>query len=137
MKNTNGNIKYLVTGAAGFLGGTICRQLIERGDAVRAFILKNDPAIKFVPAQAEICEGDLTDMASLSRFFTVDEGVSTIVIHCASVVTVNPDFNQTVMNVNVGGTMNMHDEIQWLIETGKVKTPTVKATVMEPVPTHA
>ena len=111
MTNTNkNNIKYLVTGAAGFLGGTICRQLIERGDQVRAFVLKNDPAMKFVPDAAEICEGDLTDMESLSRFFTVDEGVNTIVIHCASVMTVNPDFNQTVMNVNVGGTMNIIDE---------------------------
>jgi len=111
MTNTNkNNIKYLVTGAAGFLGGTICRQLIERGDAVRAFVLKNDPAMKFVPEAAEICEGDLTDMASLSRFFQVEEGTETIVIHCASVVTVNPDFNQTVMNVNVGGTMNIIDQ---------------------------
>ena len=110
MNNMNGNIKYLVTGAAGFLGGTICRQLIERGDAVRAFVLKNDPAMKFVPEAAEICEGDLTDMASLDRFFTVEKGVETVVIHCASVVTVNPDFNQTVMNVNVGGTMNIIDQ---------------------------
>ena len=104
------NIKYLVTGAAGFLGGTICRQLIERGDAVRAFVLKNDPAMKFVPDAAEICEGDLTDMESLARFFAVEEGTETIVIHCASVVTVNPDFNQTVMNVNVGGTLNIIDQ---------------------------
>lgn len=36
---------YLVTGAAGFLGGTICRQLIQRGDKVRALVLPNDPAI--------------------------------------------------------------------------------------------
>ena len=72
MNNMNGNIKYLVTGAAGFLGGTICRQLIERGDAVRAFVLKNDPAMKFVPDAAEICEGDLTDMDSLSRLLQPD-----------------------------------------------------------------
>ncbi len=111
MNNTNnGNTKYLVTGAAGFLGGAICRQLIERGDNVRAFVLKNDPAMKFVPEAAEICEGDLTDMESLSRFFQVDEGTETVVIHCASVVTVNPGFNQTVMNVNVGGTMNIIDQ---------------------------
>ena len=31
----------------------------------------------------------------------------------------------------------MHDEIQWLIETGKVKAPAVKSAVMEPVPAHA
>lgn len=39
----NNNRKYLVTGAAGFLGGTICRQLIERGEAVRAFVLPGAP----------------------------------------------------------------------------------------------
>lgn len=25
---------YLVTGAAGFLGGTICRQLVEKGEKI-------------------------------------------------------------------------------------------------------
>ena len=59
------NMKYLVTGAAGFLGGTVCRQLIERGEHVRAFVLPGDPAIRFVPKEAEIVEGDLTDSSSL------------------------------------------------------------------------
>ena len=31
---------YLVTGAAGFMGTNVCAQLLERGDAVRAFVLK-------------------------------------------------------------------------------------------------
>ena len=66
-ESTNKNMIYLVTGAAGFLGGTICRQLIERGDKVRAFVLPNDPAMKFVPSEAEIVEGDLTDRASMMR----------------------------------------------------------------------
>lgn len=101
--------KYLVTGAAGFLGGTVCRQLIDRGDDVRAFVLPNDPAIKFVPEEAEVCVGDLTDVESLERFFTVEDGVETIVMHIASIVTVNPDYNQKVIDVNVGGTENIID----------------------------
>lgn len=101
--------KILVTGAAGFLGGTICRQLIDRGDDVRAFVLPNDPAMKFVPAEAEICAGDLTDKESLERFFTVEEGTETVVLHIASIVSVNPDYNQKVMDVNVGGTQNIID----------------------------
>lgn len=103
MKNT----MYLVTGAAGFLGGTICRQLVDRGDKVRAFVLPNDKAIKYVPKEAEIVEGDLCDMESLRRFFTVPEGIETVVLHIASIVTVDPDYNQKVMDVNVGGTENI------------------------------
>lgn len=101
------NTMYLVTGAAGFLGGTICRQLVERGDRVRAFVLPNDRAMKFVPKEAEICEGDLCDMESLKRFFTVPEGMETVVLHIASIVTVSPEYNQKVMDVNVGGTENI------------------------------
>ncbi|MCH5197158.1 MAG: NAD-dependent epimerase/dehydratase family protein [Oscillospiraceae bacterium] len=100
---------YLVTGAAGFLGGTICRQLIDRGERVRAFVLPNDPAIKFVPGEAEIVTGDLRDKASLEKFFTVPEDTETIVLHIASIVTVDPEYNQRVMDVNVGGTQNIID----------------------------
>ena len=107
MNAENTNTMYLVTGAAGFLGGTVCRQLIDRGDKVRAFVLPNDPAIKFVPEEAEIVEGDLTDIESLEYFFTVPEGIETIVLHIASIVTVNPDYNQKVIDVNVGGTKNI------------------------------
>lgn len=107
MENTMNKTIYLVTGAAGFLGGTICRQLIDRGEMVRAFVLPNDPAEKFVPGEAEIVRGDLTDMASLEKFFTVPEGYESIVMHIASIVTVNPDYNQKVMDVNVGGTKNI------------------------------
>ena len=100
---------YLVTGAAGFLGGTVCRQLVARGDRVRAFVLPGDKAERYVPAEAEICEGDLTDPASLRRFFAVEDGITVNVIHCASIVTVNPDYSQKVMDVNVGGTKNIID----------------------------
>ena len=107
----NSNRIYLVTGAAGFLGGTICRQLVERGERVRAFVLPNDKAMKYVPQEAEISEGDLCDKSSLERFFDVDKG-SIVVIHCASIVTVNPEFSQKVMDVNYGGTMNVIEMCQ-------------------------
>ena len=67
-------ILYLVTGAAGFLGGTVCRQLVEQGSKVRVFILPNDPARIFVPEEAEIVEGDLSDAESLKPFFDIPEG---------------------------------------------------------------
>jgi len=103
MKNTI----YLVTGATGFLGSTVCRQLIDRGETVRTFALPNDKGIKFVPSKAEIVMGDLCDADSLEKFFTIPEGMESIVIHCASMVTVNPDFNQKLIDINVGGTGNI------------------------------
>ncbi len=101
------NTLYLVTGAAGFLGGHICRQLLERGDKVRAFALPGDKAIQYIPEGVEVVEGNLCNMEDVQRFFTVEEGVETICLHIASIVTVTPDYSPLVMNVNVGGTKNI------------------------------
>ena len=103
----NNETVYLLTGAAGFLGSNICSTLLERGDKVRAFVLNGDPAIKFIPEGVEICEGNLCSAEDCDRFFTVPGGTETICIHCASMVTVNPDYNEKLMAVNVGGTENI------------------------------
>ena len=98
---------YLLTGAAGFLGSNICQQLLERGDSVRAFVLKGDPAVKYIPDGVEIFEGDLCSGEDCNHFFEVDEDTETVCIHCASMVTVNPDYSEKLMAVNVGGTENI------------------------------
>jgi dihydroflavonol-4-reductase len=103
MKNT----LYLLTGAAGFLGSSVCNQLLERGDKVRAFVLPGDKSVKYIPGEVELCEGDLCDPSAVDSFFTIPAGMESIVIHCASMVTVNPDFNQKLVDVNVGGTQNI------------------------------
>ena len=101
---------YLVTGAAGFLGSHVCDELMERGDKVRALVLPGDKSAKYIPDAVEIVEGDLCDRESLERFFAVPKGQSSLVIHCASMVTVNPDYNQKLMDINVGGTQNIIDQ---------------------------
>ena len=98
---------YLLTGAAGFLGTNICMQLLEQGCKVRALVLPNDKSVKYIPEQVEVVLGDLTDAASLEPFFTVPEGCTSVVIHCASMVTVNPNYSEKLMAVNVGGTRNI------------------------------
>lgn len=98
---------YLVTGAAGFLGGHVCDELLERGDHVRALVLPGDKSVKYIPSSVEIVEGNLCDMASLRTFFTIPEGNESVVIHCASMVTTNAEFSQKLIDVNVGGTKNM------------------------------
>lgn len=98
---------YLVTGAAGFLGSNICAQLLEKGEKVRALVLPNDKSIKFIPKEVEICLGDLCDEASLEEFFTIPKGDHSVIIHCASMVTVDPTYSEKLMAVNVSGTRNI------------------------------
>ena len=98
---------YLVTGAAGFLGSNICLQLLEKGCKVRALVLPNDKSVKYIPEAVEVVLGDLTDEASLEPFFTVPEGCTSVMIHCASMVTVDPQYSEKLMAVNVGGTRNI------------------------------
>ena len=100
---------YLVTGAAGFLGSHICDELLKRGDHVRALVLPGDKSVKYIPEEVEITEGDLCNADSLERFFTIPKGQESVVIHCASIVTMNADFNQKLIDVNVGGTKNVID----------------------------
>ena len=103
----NNNRYYLLTGAAGFLGSNICLQLLEKGCKVRALVLPNDKSVKFIPKDVEVVIGDLTDLKSLDAFFTIPEGMNSVIIHCASMVTVDPTFSDKLMDVNVTGTRNI------------------------------
>lgn len=95
---------YLLTGGAGLLGGNILRLFLARGNRVRTLVLPGDPALRAMPREVEIIEGDLLDAAALDRFFTVPDQMKLIVIHAAGIVTMDPRPNETVRLVNVEGT---------------------------------
>lgn len=101
---------FILTGAAGLLGSNISRQLVAQGETVRALVLNGDPAARYVPLEAQIVYGDLLDKASLEELFTVPEGSEVYVLHCASIVTLNPAPNPKVHAVNVDGTRNILDK---------------------------
>ena len=91
---------YLLTGAAGFLGNNIVKQLIEKGCRVRGLVLKGDKAVRHIPKGVEIVYGDLTDKTSLEKFFDVEKE-QIICIHCASIVYLKEGRSELVYRVNV------------------------------------
>jgi len=58
----------LVTGATGHVGSELVRQLIERGEEVRALVRDPSKANK-LPAAADVAVGDLEDLPSLLKAY--------------------------------------------------------------------
>jgi dihydroflavonol-4-reductase len=96
---------YVVTGAAGHLGGALLRELSARGKSVRALVL---PGEKHLPEHADIVYGDVCDTESLAALFSAP-GRELIVIHAAGIVSIASKYVQNVYDVNVTGTKNIVD----------------------------
>jgi len=59
-------VKALVTGATGFIGSHIARELLNSGVSVRALVRKNSDRRNLAGVDAEIVEGDILDRSSIS-----------------------------------------------------------------------
>lgn len=97
--------EYIVTGATGFLGGAVVRELISRGRSVTALALPGDPLLPLLPEGAFVRFGDVTDRASLIPVFEWAEGCR--VIHCAGMVSVAAGQGEALGRINVQGTENI------------------------------
>src|SRR5690554_2283048 len=94
-------MKIGITGAAGHLGGTICRSLIEKGYEVIAFVHNDVEALKYLPIT--IVRGDILDRDSLKGFISECDAV----IHAAGTIELSYKFEQNTYDVNVIGTKNI------------------------------
>src|SRR5881394_1887542 len=93
----------LVTGATGFVGWHVARQLLDRGDAVRA--LARDPSKLRELDGVEPIQGDLRDGDSLKRAV---EGCG-VVYHVAADYRLWTRDPQDMFRSNVEGTRNLLD----------------------------
>jgi nucleoside-diphosphate-sugar epimerase len=72
------DMKALVTGGGGFIGGAVCRQLLERGDSVRSYSRGEYPELEQMGI--EVVRGDIANAEAVAR---AAEGCD-IVFHAAA-----------------------------------------------------
>lgn len=90
----------LLTGANGFLGGHLCRELLGRGYAVRAFVRAGADRRVLDGLPVDVWTGDLRDPANvLAATYGCD-----YVIHAGAQAQVNPARSEEVVRINIDGT---------------------------------
>ena len=95
--------KILVTGAAGFLGSHLTRQLVTRGTDVRVLLRPSSSNRAIADLPLEYMTGDLRDAASLDRALA---GVQRV-FHVAADYRLWSKRSQDIYDSNVGGTKNL------------------------------
>ncbi|MSP60052.1 MAG: NAD-dependent epimerase/dehydratase family protein [Myxococcales bacterium] len=91
-------MKVLITGATGFLGSWIARELIAAGHTARALVRRTSSLANLEKLNVERAEGDVLDRASVERAL---EGCDAV-IHTAGVAHFLPGDNERMYAVNAG-----------------------------------
>lgn len=101
-------MKVLVTGANGFLGSWLVRELIKRGVSVRALVRPSGDLAELKGLDFEKAFGDITDAESL---FAACEEVDTV-FHLAGLVAYRRGERDAMEKVNVQGTANVVEAVK-------------------------
>ena len=75
-------MKYFVTGATGFIGNNIVRELLKEKDAEVIALARNKNDVSLQGLDIKIVQGDITDVELMDRI--VEEGM--VIIHVAGIV---------------------------------------------------
>lgn len=93
----------LVTGATGHIGNVLVKELLKRGEKVKAFVLPGEDLSPLEGLNIEIVEGDVLNPDSITPAM---KGVN-YVFHLAGIISIMPGEDPVVHDVNVNGTRNM------------------------------
>src|SRR5690242_13065569 len=94
---------YFVTGATGFLGGEIVRQLRAAGHDVIALVRTPSKAGALRELGVTLAEGDIIEKESMRAPMTGVDGV----YHAAAWYKVGARDSSMAENINIGGTRNV------------------------------
>lgn len=96
-------MKYFVTGATGFIGGRVARQLAQAGHNVHALVRDPSKAADLIAQGISVHPGDITDRGSLRRPMTEVDGV----FHIAGWYKVGVRDTRMAERINIDGTRNV------------------------------
>src|ERR1051325_8263150 len=96
-------MKYFLTGATGFLGGVLARQLREAGHDVNAVIRDHQKARELQSLGVKLFRGDVTDKESMREPMQGTDGV----FHVAGWYKIGVRDKSQGERVNVQGTRNV------------------------------
>jgi dihydroflavonol-4-reductase len=96
-------MRVLVTGATGFLGSWVAREVASRGHQVRLLVRPQSRLDNVQDVPGERVLGDVTDAASLERAVAGCEAV----VHAAGVARLRAGDREHLLAVNQGGTENV------------------------------
>jgi nucleoside-diphosphate-sugar epimerase len=97
------SMKYFITGATGFIGGQVARQLRAAGHDVTALVRTQAKAIDLAQLGINLASGDITDKESMRAPMTGADGV----FHLAAWYKIGARDKHAAEQINVGGTRNV------------------------------
>ncbi len=127
---------YIVTGANGFLGNNIVRELNQTQPTaeVRALVSSPEHADAVSSLHCQVYVGDVTKPDTLTKIFTVPADAEVYVIHCAAIVYIKSQPNPQVFQVNVIGTRNI---VEKTLEIGAKLVYVNSVHAIPELPNHA
>ena len=114
-------MKYLVTGASGFIGGCLARQLVRNGHEVAALVRNPGAAGDLEAAGVSIHQGDVRDKPSLRAPMSGIDGL----FHLAAWYRIGVNDRGEAYRINVEGTRNVLETARELGVPRIVYTSTV------------
>jgi len=120
-------MKILVTGATGFIGGNLARELWHKGYQVRALVRPGSNTLTIEDTGIEQVSGDILDAESVRRAITGCQAV----FHCAAAYTFWTRNTQDIYRTNVAGTRLVLEEarrsgVEKVVYTSTVATVGLK-----------